>query len=126
MVYCSHCGAQISDDDLFCPRCGTRTLAGAKAGAATSSDEMRETLSRMSREMEKAFNIAAKNIQEAFETARRNVQKSMVKEVVVCPNCGEKNPTNAVYCHKCGRKLQPEGTVTNTTTASASNPTEST
>ncbi len=121
MVYCSHCGAQISDDVYFCPKCGTRTPAGMKAGAAESSDEMRETLGRMSREMEKAFSIAARNIQEAFDSAKKNVQKTMVKEVIVCPNCSEKNPANAVYCHKCGRKLQSE---TTTTASTASNTNE--
>ena len=105
MVYCSHCGTKILDEDYFCAKCGTRTQAGMKAGAAESSDEMRETLVRMSREMEKAFNIAARSIQEAFDSAKKNVQKTMVKEVIVCPVCGEKNPANASYCNKCGNML---------------------
>jgi uncharacterized membrane protein YvbJ len=115
MVYCSHCGNQISDDAYFCPKCGTRTQAGINAGAAESSDEMRETLIRLSKEMEKAFIIAARNVQDAFDTAKKNVQKTMVKEVIVCPNCNEKNPTNASYCHKCGTKLKPQTTSTTTT-----------
>jgi len=123
MVYCSHCGTQISDDVYFCPKCGTRTQAGIKAGATESSDEMRETLVRLSKEMEKAFSIAARNVQEAFDSARKNVQKTMVKEVIVCPNCSEKNPTNAAYCHKCGTKLQPQ---TTTTTSETSSPKENT
>lgn len=108
MVYCSHCGEKIADGAYFCPKCGTRTLAGMQAGAEASSDEMRETLVRLGREMEKAFNIAAKNVAEAFDTARRNIQKSVGKEVIVCLDCGEKSSGNAVYCSKCGKQLQPK------------------
>jgi ribosomal protein L40E len=101
------------------------TQAGVKAGAAESSDEMRETLARLGREMEKAFIIAARNIQEAFETAKKNVQKNMVKEVIVCSNCGEKNPAYASYCYKCGNKLKPEAAAT-ATAASADKQEEAT
>ena len=55
--------------------------------------------------MEKAFTIAAKELQEAVQVARNNIQKTIYKEPVVCPNCGEKNPANAAYCFKCGKNL---------------------
>jgi ribosomal protein L40E len=109
-AYCSKCGAKISDDALFCSRCGTRTIAGIKAGTSAPPDELHEALTRMSKDMEKAFNIAAKNIQEAFETARKNVQKTLIKEVIVCPKCSEKNSSNSSYCNKCGSKLYPDKT----------------
>ncbi len=57
--------------------------------------------------MEKAFAVASKELQDAFMVARENIQKAMFKEPVVCPNCGEKNSSSAVYCSKCG-KLLPE------------------
>lgn len=113
MVYCSHCGAQISEDALFCSKCGTRTVVGMKAGAATSSEEMREILIRMSREMENAFHLAAKNVQDAFETAKKNVHKTVTNEATVCPNCSKKNSTDATYCHKCGKKIEPSTAPTN-------------
>jgi predicted amidophosphoribosyltransferase len=106
MAYCSNCGEKLPKDALFCPKCGTKTVKGVESNAATPSDETREAFTRMSQEMEKAFNIAAKEIQEAFQTARSNVQKTLYKEPVACPNCREKNPSSAVYCFKCGKKLQ--------------------
>jgi ribosomal protein L40E len=59
----------------------------------------------MSAELEKAFNIAAKEAQAAFQIARNNIQKTIYKEPIVCPNCGEKNPASATYCFKCGKSL---------------------
>jgi uncharacterized membrane protein YvbJ len=103
MVYCSKCGTQISEGASFCPNCGTKVVAGA--AAATPSDEMRDALTKMSIEMEKAFNVAAKQVQEAFKTARNNVQKAVYKEPKICPDCGEKNPSYATYCFKCGKRL---------------------
>jgi predicted amidophosphoribosyltransferase len=105
MTYCHNCGEKLPKDALFCPKCGTKAATVAGASAGTPSDEMREAFTRMSQEMEKAFSIAAKEVQEAFQTARTNIQKNLYKEPIICPNCGEKNLGNAVYCSKCGKPL---------------------
>jgi uncharacterized membrane protein YvbJ len=105
MVYCHNCGSELPEDAVYCPKCGTKTTIAGSSGRSPS-DELRDSLSRMSIEMEKTFNIAAKEVQEAFQRARNNVQKSMNNEVLVCPNCGEKNPSTGAYCHKCGKTLE--------------------
>ena len=106
MEYCSNCGEKLTAEALYCARCGVKAVENVKADNASSSDEMRETLTRMSQEMEKAFTIAAKEIQEAFQTAKNNIQKTLYKEPVVCSNCGEKNTGVPLYCFKCGKNLQ--------------------
>jgi len=105
MVYCSKCGNNFPEDAYFCPHCGVRTQAGVEAGAASPSDEIRESLSRMGKEMEKAFTIAAKEVHEAFKTARDNLRQTPQKEDVKCVDCGETNSSDDKYCGKCGRKL---------------------
>ncbi len=105
MVYCQSCGEKLPENAVFCPKCGTKTLEGAQANASSPSDEMREAFTRMSKEMEKAFNVAARELQEAFQIARTNIQRTINKEPIVCPNCGEKNPASATYCYKCGKSL---------------------
>lgn len=105
MTYCINCGQELPKDALFCSKCGAKAATGA---AATPSDEMRETLTRMSHEMEKAFTIAAREMQEAFKVARNNVQKTIYKEPIVCANCGEKNASVAIYCFKCGKDLSSQ------------------
>jgi predicted amidophosphoribosyltransferase len=106
MAYCINCGEKLTKEALYCARCGVKAAENVKAGNAAPSDEMREALTRMSHEMEKAFTIAAKEIQDAFQTAKINVQKTLYKEPVVCMSCGEKNSGVALYCFKCGQKLQ--------------------
>ena len=90
---------------MFCPKCGTKTAEGVKAHVSVPSDEMRESINRMSVELEKAFTVAAKEVHEAFQVARNNIQRSINIEPRICPNCGEKNLASAIYCFKCGKSL---------------------
>lgn len=57
-------------------------------------------------EMEKAFQTAAKEIQKALKTVREDVRESRSRQPVICKSCGEKNPINASFCTKCGKKLE--------------------
>jgi len=108
MTYCSNCSEKLSEDALFCPKCGTKTVKGAEKNVSGPSDELRAAITKMSRELERAFSVAAKEINVAFQTASENIQKSLHKEQVACSNCGEKNPSNAVFCFNCGKKLKTE------------------
>jgi predicted amidophosphoribosyltransferase len=108
MAYCSNCGEKIPKDAYFCPKCGTKAVKGAETNVAAPSDELRDAFAKMSQELEKAFTIAAKEMHAAFQTARENIQKSLYKEPIVCPNCGEKNSSSAAFCFKCGKKLEPK------------------
>jgi ribosomal protein L40E len=107
MAYCSNCGEKLPKDAVFCPKCGTRT-SGSQA--YTTGEEMRQAFEKMSVEMEKAFSLAAKEIQTAFQKARANMQQTTATttEPMVCGNCNMTNPSGSVYCHNCGKKLNPE------------------
>jgi ribosomal protein L40E len=102
--FCSKCGEKLPEDAYFCPKCGVKTRRGAEAGVTTPLDELGQAFSRMGQEMEKAFSKAADEIHGAFKTARKNVRESTGGQVV-CKNCKEKNPVDAVFCHSCGEKL---------------------
>jgi uncharacterized membrane protein YvbJ len=108
MAYCSNCGEKLSKDDAFCPKCGTKAIKGAKTAAPTISDDLEKTFTKMSQELEKAFAVAAKEMNAAFRTTSENLKKSLQKEPVVCPSCGEKNPSDAIFCYKCGKRITAE------------------
>lgn len=106
MTYCSKCGERIPEDALFCPKCGAKTIKGVETNVPDHSDEVKAALNKMSIELEKAFSVAAKEINAAFQAASGNIQKTLKKEKIVCSNCGEKNPNNAIFCYKCGKKIK--------------------
>jgi ribosomal protein L40E len=109
MAYCINCGEKLPQDACFCPKCGYKTqIAGTTA--IHPSDELRDSFYKVGEELERAFNLAAKEIHDAFQTARTNMRQSVVKEPIICPNCGEKNSGNSAFCSKCGKKLEPKTT----------------
>ncbi len=100
-MFCSKCGEKLPENANFCPRCGARTKKGIEAGISTPWEDLKDSLSKMGQQIEKAFSIAAKEVDKAFKTAK----ESMGREEVVCPHCGEKNLSDARFCHNCGEKL---------------------
>lgn len=106
MVYCFNCGEKLPKDAYFCPKCGFKAVRGVEANVPSPPDEVKEAFAKMGVELEKAFSLAAKEIHNAFQTARNNIQQSQSREPMVCPNCGEKNPSDAIFCSKCGKKLE--------------------
>jgi ribosomal protein L40E len=105
MVFCSNCGEKLPEDANFCTKCGFRTRRGVEAGVSAPTEDWREAFSKMGVEMEKAFQTAAKEIQKALKNVREDVRESRGRQLVVCKNCGEKSPSNASFCTKCGEKL---------------------
>jgi uncharacterized membrane protein YvbJ len=112
MVYCSHCGTKIDDDTFFCPKCGTKTLAGKTAKATYPSDELRDVFYQVGTELEKAFTIAAQETHEAFNKISQNFQQKPTSQqatystaMVTCPKCGVQNPVGSVFCSNCGTSL---------------------
>jgi uncharacterized membrane protein YvbJ len=108
MAYCSSCGEKLPEDALFCPRCGIKTIKGEEAASPVIADELKVAFNKMSKELEKAFAVASKEINAAFQKASENIKHSLQKELVVCPSCGEKNPSDAVFCYSCGKKMKPD------------------
>jgi uncharacterized membrane protein YvbJ len=108
MAYCLNCGEKLSKDDLFCPKCGTKIIKGVETAAPTISDDLEKAFTKMSQELEKTFAVAAKEINAAFRTANENLKKSLQKELVACPSCGEKNPSDSIFCYNCGKRIKAE------------------
>ena len=108
MAYCPNCGEEISNDALYCPRCGIKTIQSLEANAVSSTDELKDAFVKMSKELERVFSVAAKEINAAFQKASENIQKSVKKEKITCKNCGVSNPSNSIFCFSCGKKLEAE------------------
>jgi uncharacterized membrane protein YvbJ len=116
MVYCSHCGAQIADDSYFCPKCGNKTLVGKSAKVSYPSDEIEETFYRVGAELEKALKLAVHETHDALKRASEHIQRTTSAQpsevasetAVVCPHCSAENISSAIFCHSCGKRIEPE------------------
>jgi ribosomal protein L40E len=114
LVYCSNCGAQIADDSYFCPKCGTKTVAGKAAKAVYPADEIRDAFYQVGIEIEKAFNVAARETHSAIQKARENWQQkppqeqTVTEQTVICTKCTAKSPKDSIFCSECGTKLTAE------------------
>lgn len=86
--------------------CGLRTKKGVEAGISTVTEDLRDAFYKTGEEIEKAFSIAGREIERAFRTAREKIKETTSREPVPCPSCQEKNPVNARFCRKCGKKLK--------------------
>jgi ribosomal protein L40E len=106
MVFCSYCGEKLPDGANFCTKCGFRTKLGVEAGVTAPTEDWREAFSKMGIEMEKAFQTAAKEIQKALKNVKEDTKEARRGQPVVCKSCGEKSPANAVFCTKCGQKVE--------------------
>lgn len=106
MVYCSNCGGKLPEDAIFCPNCGVKAVRTVETVTPPIQDELKEAFNKMSQELEKAFAVAAKEISEAFQAASENIKKSLQRELVACPSCGAKNPSSAVFCYECGKRIK--------------------
>lgn len=117
MVYCSHCGAQLAEDAYFCSKCGTKTQAGKAAKVMYPTDELQDAFYRVGTELERAFTIAAHETHVALKRASDNIQQKTATKpgqapsdnAVVCPSCGGKNISGAVFCVSCGKRIVAEG-----------------
>lgn len=101
-MFCSNCGAELPENASFCPKCGVRTKKGREENVAIP---WQDAFQEIGKEVEKAFSTAAKEIEKAFLTAREQIRRATGQEAKVCPNCGEKNPSGAAFCYRCGKKL---------------------
>lgn len=113
MVYCSNCGAQIDDEALFCPKCGTKTPKGKEANVSYPSDELKDAFYRVGVELEKAFTIAAQETHAAIKRASDNMQQKKTapeatqEDTIACPKCGTKNVPGSIFCNNCGTRIAP-------------------
>jgi uncharacterized membrane protein YvbJ len=106
MSYCSNCGHKVLAEVNFCPKCGSKIFTSQETNVASTSEDLREIFNNIEQELEKAWAIASKEMQEAFKKAKQNVQQSLRTEPAICPNCGEKNAKDAVFCRNCGNKIE--------------------
>lgn len=111
-VFCTKCGKDLFENAYFCPYCGARTNRGADAKVPIPKErydweqEIEKALSTATEEVEKALEMATAEIEKALKMTRKETRKAASSvEPAICSNCGERNPVNARFCRKCGKKL---------------------
>lgn len=120
-TYCSHCGALLSSNAIFCTQCGNRRNASAPITAVTEEAipaekpvekpvEMLVTASVSEMKEPDHVRVSVNNIREESTTASNfstvsdkfayNYQRGKV-----CPDCGMRATPGKERCSICGAKL---------------------
>lgn len=103
---------------------------GKKAGQFVDASKLRLNAASLSNEISKRFEALGRIVYDSQKKGENtdslvaecissiddlyheldavNDQIAASRSQVVCRMCGEENPANAVYCCKCGHKLQEE------------------
>ncbi|HVR32143.1 MAG TPA: zinc ribbon domain-containing protein [Acidimicrobiia bacterium] len=84
---CDNCGSVVSDDDQFCPSCGS--WIDPTSGANDEGDEYEE--------------FSLDDAPPPTERTRPPVQ--VASQTVSCPSCGAPNPDTNRHCEECGARL---------------------
>ncbi|UCH03071.1 MAG: zinc-ribbon domain-containing protein [Candidatus Bathyarchaeota archaeon] len=96
-MFCSNCGEELPETAYFCLQCGVKSSKGVEAGVSYPWN--------WEKEVKKALSTAAKEVEKAFGTVKESINKTIKKEPITCPNCGEKNQSDSSFCYKCGKAV---------------------
>jgi predicted amidophosphoribosyltransferase len=102
LASCENCGKALAEDDLFCPKCGTRTERGRREKVDFPWEER---LEEVRLEIDKAVNAALKEIHKGLKTASEEIERATRGETVTCSSCKERSPADARFCWACGKRL---------------------
>lgn len=81
----------------------TKQLQSIKDGAIAQTENLREAVKRENETVEKEIR---QKIQSPKKESASETEKMAETNPLVCPDCGQKNDADAVFCVKCGRKLR--------------------
>lgn len=112
MGYCSNCGNELDDEDMFCSRCGAITPRGVEKGVRSplidphTREEVHRALQTASEHIDRAMKIAINSLREATRGIEEGIRGSESFPAKYCNKCGSKNQADARYCEKCGAELE--------------------
>lgn len=110
-MFCEKCGTQLEEDALFCPECGTkveREEIQAEPIEETQEKATEETQAEAPEEVQ-AEALEETQTEEATVIMQAvTPEETQAEAVVYCPNCGQKNEADALFCSSCGASLKDE------------------
>jgi len=119
-MYCTNCGKRLTDEDGFCPSCGTPPdlISCIRCGAKV--DEFDRYCFNCGEKQDREPDEELKDVPLTEEERRRagtlyckKCGAKLPDEKSPCTKCGSPQGTNGSYCGKCGQKLNEFGFCTN-------------
>lgn len=104
---CTQCGAPIEDGVMFCINCGTKVeipKVSEDSGETAEETAIQETpiIKEPPVVLEEPESAKEAEIEEVFETLEETAFETANK---ICSNCGTELEEDAVFCIKCGTKV---------------------
>ena len=107
-TFCSNCGEKLPENANFCLKCGVRTRKGKEEDIPTPylRVDLTEHLEKIGKEIDRALSKAGEEMERAFTKVSESIKETTHRSPIVCASCGEENPWDSRFCHKCGEKLR--------------------
>ena len=97
MPYCNKCGKKNDDDAEYCTKCGN--YIGKGSSFEKNIDEFAEKIERTAEEFGE---FVGKTVGELGRAVDRTLNPKLKK----CKDCGTESSNKAIYCWKCGNKIE--------------------
>ena len=97
MPYCDKCGKKNDDDAEYCTKCAN--YLGKEGSLEKDIDEFAEKLARKAEEFGELIGRKAGEF-------GRAVERTFSPELKKCRECGTESSSEAIYCWKCGNKIE--------------------
>jgi uncharacterized membrane protein YvbJ len=97
MVYCKECGKKNDDDAQYCTKCGNYIAEG---GA------FEKNIEKAAEEFGRKAEQFGKHIEKKAKAFGKSVEKSFNSEAKDCTDCGADLKSDAIFCWKCGNKIE--------------------
>jgi uncharacterized membrane protein YvbJ len=97
MPYCTKCGKKNDDDAEYCNKCGN--YIGMDSSFEKDIDEFAEKIGRKAEEL-------GERIGKKAEEIGKSVKEAFSSEPKYCSDCKIELKDDALYCWKCGNKIE--------------------
>ena len=97
MSYCNKCGKKNDDDAEYCTKCGNYI---------SKDSSLEKNIDKYAEEFGKKAERFGKHLEKKAQEFGKSMEQTFNPESKSCADCGAELKSDALYCWKCGNKIE--------------------